>query len=455
MNSRYNRFSWGGLHQRVYVLKWNCGHCWTYASFADGRCLNCANPFDSQEVDKISDKNFEEVSDSETKYKVLEMMGWFCSSCTSYNRNLSRKDHDMWNIDCNCESCGNELNVDEDGDYILKDGPSASTPAWAVRAMIERNIAIMRQIQARKAWRILVWDTPTLRVDKRVPRVSSSVHSIWKSHRNTVLRELEQKYPKWYWWLGAWSVLLAWFLAYKWFEEKDVTIHIDSFSWARNISLESVQRLNKSDWAEDLDKSNYQTDAFYQFLERNRYFRQTHREYNHNPNYCYTTPESETYIDYRQECTTQTSYSQSCTATSWWWVSCSQVPSTTQICQSIPEPKTRYYDQEHCEYVQFDINDWAPWRNLLTSWENQNNPPPYWQEYALQGNGYSLWSEREAWRKESYRVHVSYNNGEDFDTLQVPQGIWEILSVTSECSARASFILWVNIDTIEWDNCSN
>jgi hypothetical protein len=56
------------------VLKWDCGHCGTHASFADGRCLNCANPFDDQEVDKISDSDFQQVHDNETKQKILEMM---------------------------------------------------------------------------------------------------------------------------------------------------------------------------------------------------------------------------------------------------------------------------------------------------------------------------------------------------------------------------------------------
>ncbi len=451
--NQFNTTSWWGVSQKVYVLKWDCGHCGTDASFADGRCLNCANPFDDQEVNKISDSDFQQVYDDEIKYKVLEMMWWFCSSCSSYNRNLTRDDFNSWNINCNCDSCGNELNVREDNDYILKDWPSASTPAWAVRAMIDRNMRIMTQIQARKVWRALNWERTTKTLKKSSPSISPVLASVWKKHRSQLLWVLEEKYPKWYWWAGAWATLLAWFLAYKGLEEKNVVIHVDGFEWSRNIAIDSVQRISDSDWVEDIDAGVYQTDAFYDFLERNRYYRETSREYNHNPDYCYTTPESEIYTDYRQECTTQTTYSQSCTATSWWWVSCSQVPSTSTSCVSIPETKTRYYDQEYCEYIDFDINNWAHDRNLSTSWNNQDNPPPYWHKFEPVWNNYDLWSERESWRRETYTITVTYKNWEKTDELELPQNIWETLSVTSECSAKASFLLWVNIETINWEEC--
>jgi hypothetical protein len=244
-------------------------------------------------------------------------------------------------------------------------------------------------------------------------------------------------------------------LAYKGLEEKNVVIHIDWFEWSRNIAVDSVQRLSKSDWAEDVDGSIYQTDAFHKFLENNRYYRTTGREYNHNSDYCYTTPESETYIDYRQECTTQTTYSQSCTATSWGGVSCTTVPSTSQSCVNIPETKIRYYDEEHCEYSDFEVNDWTHNRNLPTSGINQDNPEPYWHDFEPIWNNYNIWSERESWRTEIYKIHVSYNDWEDTDTLVIPENIWEVLSVTSECSAKASFLLWVNIDTINWEECNN
>ncbi len=332
----------------------------------------------------------------------------------------------------------------------MLDGPPASTPAGAVRALIERNIETKRKIAAKKVGRIIDqnWDAV------RPPRLPSWISTLRQEKRDKITSILEQQKPyKWYWWAGAGATLIAAFLAYKWLEEKDVVIHIDGFEWSRNIALESVRRLSKSDWAEDIDGSIYQTDAFYNFLEEKRYYRSTGREYNHNPAYCYTTPSSETYIDYRQECTTRTTYSQSCTGTSGGWVSCRSVPSTQTDCRSIPETKVRYYNAESCKYVDFQINDWAPGRNLSTGGKNQDNPAPYWQEYTLKWNGYSLGSERESRRSEKYTITVSYNQGKDTDILELPQSTWESLSIASECSAKASFILGVNIDTIDWSRC--
>ena len=234
---------------------------------------------------------------------------------------------------------------------------------------------------------------------------------------NGVFSILQNKNLKFFW--GIWGAILALFLAHKGFETKDVIIHIDGFEWSRGISIDSIQRLSKSDWAENIDASIYQTQAFYDFLETRRYDKATGESSNHNPNYC--DMQESPRIDF--------------------------APTNTIPIQVGQE------SQEYCKYVDFKINSWIYDRSLTTSGTSQDDPAPYWPNFSPKWDNYTLWSERESWRSEKYTVQVSYNNREDSDTLEIPQGIWESLSITSECKVKASSLLWINIDTIDWEEC--
>jgi len=97
--------------------------------------VNCNNAFDEQEIEKISSSDIRPTTDPEVIHEIMNVIGWFCSSCSNYNRNLEREayeqrkaSNDFSDLDCSCEGCGNELNPKEDGDYIMLDGPSANTP---------------------------------------------------------------------------------------------------------------------------------------------------------------------------------------------------------------------------------------------------------------------------------------------------------------------------------------
>lgn len=291
----------------------------------------------------------------------------------------------------------------------------ASKSVEAVRAMIERNIKIISRNQSKKVWKILDWDKWYFNNISLEYRRNSYVKN---SKRRKTMSKSKEKTSKWYWWVWAGSILLASFLAYKWFEEKDVTIYIDGFEWSRNISIDSVQRLSKSDWAENVEESIYKTDIFYNFLETNRYYRKTRRRHNHNSDSCYIKREAETYVD----------------------------PEKLTM-------KTKYYNAEYCEYVDFQVNDWNHYKNLTTSSKNKDNPAPYWYDFKPVWNNYDLWSEREGGRIEKYKISINYQNWEKTEELNIPKGIWDALDITSECNAKASFILWVNVDTIDLEEC--
>ena len=279
------------VQEVTYLLFWKCWHCGNLAWFYDGHCSSCGHPFDSQELWEISDTDFKVVVDPWLKYKLTQMMWWYCSSCWSYNRNLNKSDYTSWkykhpDFHLNCEKhCWNELN-EEDGDYILRDGPSASSPTQAVRNLIKHNQRIRERIHAEKVWRIVSNTLP--------PVKSKQVAYIWKVQRAKVLHTLEKKHPRWYW--GVWwgIALLTSFLVYKWFENFETTITIKWKDWERSLYIESVQQAEESGWWEDVDVSDHRTDPFHNYEEISRTYSNTGREdINHNAQYCRLVPDSE------------------------------------------------------------------------------------------------------------------------------------------------------------------
>lgn len=447
---KYNALSWGWIVRTDYVLFWNCSSCGEKAAFLDAHCTNCNNPFDSQELSKISDKDFQEVTDPKVIFMTQEMMWWFCSHCTGYNRNLKKSDYDSWrylkpDFECSCLDCGNGFDgTEQDWDYIVRNGPNASSKVWAVRAMIQHNINIRKRIHARKTWRIIANNLPPLR--------SKQLSHIWKTHRWQVANILEKKYPKLYLWLW-WSVtILAAFLAYKWFENYETTITMQWKDWERSLYIESVQTVNKSWWLENVDNSDHQNNPFHNYQVRSTFYAATGREdYNHNPNYCRLVPDSEPEI---QDYSCRSVTSESCSASSGWGLSC--IETTSKVCD-VPVWWTRYFDSEECQKVRYTIHDWAFDRNITSPSLWGEDSSPYWPEFTPEGDNFSLWSEREVTKKrdQTYTIHVSYDNNEKEDSLDIPEDLWETLYDWLQCPAEADFINWVDLDTIDWEGCWN